>query len=339
MKTSRIVLYFIIGTIVLLYGVSFLLPSTYQVERKTVVKADYETVFPMISNLREHVMWSPWRERDSSISEIFLGEDGKPGSIYRWKGNDEVGEGEQEITAVRPDRVDMEVRFLQPFKTSSSAWLTIDTKDLETVEVKWGFAGKIPRPLNLMLLFTDFEQAIGKDYDAGLQKLKTLAEKRFESKDPFRDVVVQEVYFDPRYFVYRSLEATQDSELLNKVLETGEKLKSLAERRGLEIFGNLVLQFVRQPSGGFVVHVGFPFARYTALPGYQSGMLPDGEFYFAGIQLGRASLMEMAQLVSRKSGLEAVDSFMVDFLEYRQIAETGNGLVGVFVSKNESNQQ
>ncbi len=42
--------------------------------------------------------------------------------------------------------------------------------------VQWGFDGRMPYPMNLMLLFVDMEEALGNDLETGLNKLKTILE-------------------------------------------------------------------------------------------------------------------------------------------------------------------
>jgi effector-binding domain-containing protein len=44
------------------------------------------------------------------------------------------------------------------------------------VQVIWSMESSMPRPMNLMMLFMDMEAMIGKDFDKGLEKLKSYAE-------------------------------------------------------------------------------------------------------------------------------------------------------------------
>ncbi|MEJ0104558.1 MAG: hypothetical protein WDO19_19240 [Bacteroidota bacterium] len=43
-------------------------------------------------------------------------------------------------------------------------------------KVTWGFDTRYPYPMNVMLLFINMDELIGKDYNAGLDKLKRLSE-------------------------------------------------------------------------------------------------------------------------------------------------------------------
>jgi hypothetical protein len=54
--------------------------------------------------------------------------------------------------------------------------ITESVSDNQT-KVKWGFSGEMKYPMNLMLLFMNMEEMVGKDLATGLQNLKTKLEK------------------------------------------------------------------------------------------------------------------------------------------------------------------
>lgn len=56
--------------------------------------------------------------------------------------------------------------------------MTTQTVGANQTEVKWGFDGEMRYPMNLMLLFMDFEKLIGEDFQEGLQNLKTILENK-----------------------------------------------------------------------------------------------------------------------------------------------------------------
>jgi hypothetical protein len=43
--------------------------------------------------------------------------------------------------------------------------------------VNWGFNGKMPYPMNLMLAFMNMDEMLGKDLQDGLNNLKIIFEK------------------------------------------------------------------------------------------------------------------------------------------------------------------
>lgn len=333
MKIARIILYFVIGSIVVIYGVSFAVKADYTVERTMEINADYETVFPLISNLREMRKWSPWHKRDPELEESFEGTDGAPGSLHRWKGNDQVGEGEQEILSIRPDRVDIEVRFIKPFTSENRTWLSIDTRFEDVVAVTWGFTGKIPRPFNLMLFFSDFEEAIGKDYEEGLTLLKQLAEQQFAEKNPYRNIYMQDVSYQPRYFVYKAISTSFDS-IIKDALKIGGDIEKKLDEKGIKPFGNLVIYIASQSENSLEAHVGFPLEQKASFPGLNNSVLPEGDYYFLPIPIGEYTTAEIPKIMDNKLGKQQdVSRTIIDLLEYAQIRETGKGLIGVFVLK------
>ncbi|MFN4298815.1 MAG: SRPBCC family protein [Thermaurantimonas sp.] len=332
MKIARFILYFIIAVIVLIYGISFTLKSEYTVERTAEINADYETVFPLISNLKEMRKWSPWHDRDPNMKETYEGTDGAPGSIHRWKGNDQVGEGEQEILSIRPDRIDIEVRFSKPFESKNQTWLAIDTRFEDVVTVTWGFTGKIPRPFNLMLLFSNFEEAIGRDYEDGLNRLKQLAEQQYAEKNPYRNIYLQDVNFQPRFFVYKVVNTSFDK-MLEDALKVSGDIEEKLNTKGIKPFGNLVIYINSQSENSIEAHVGFPLEQKVSFQGLNNSVLPEGEYHFLPIPIGEYTTADIPKIMANKLRKQEASRAIIDLLEYAQIRETGKGLIGVFVLK------
>jgi hypothetical protein len=116
---------------------------------------------------------------DPDMRQEFQGEDGTVGFVSAWEGNEDVGRGEQEIVGiVEGDRIDYELRFFEPFESTSGAYMTTEAVSENQTRVSWGFSGSFPRPMNLMLLFIDLEEMIGNDYQTGLDNLKTILEEQ-----------------------------------------------------------------------------------------------------------------------------------------------------------------
>ena len=110
------------------------------------------------------------------MEKKFTGIDGEIGCISYWKGNKEVGEGEQEITAIVENKsVESQLRFLKPFKSTSNAYLKVENEGKNT-KVIWGFTGINKFPMSIFMLFMNMDKAIGKDFEQGLSNLKTLLE-------------------------------------------------------------------------------------------------------------------------------------------------------------------
>jgi uncharacterized protein YndB with AHSA1/START domain len=114
------------------------------------------------------------------MKQTFSGEDGTVGFVSKWDSDHkQVGAGEQEILSIVPnEQIKMELRFLKPWKSQSTAYTkTRDTAGGAT-EVTWGFYGVNKVPMNIMMLFYNMDKAVGKDFEEGLTELKKVLEAK-----------------------------------------------------------------------------------------------------------------------------------------------------------------
>ena len=56
--------------------------------------------------------------------------------------------------------------------------MTTESISENQTKVKWGFNGHMDYPMNIMMLFMDFETMIGDDLDTGLKNLKSVLEAK-----------------------------------------------------------------------------------------------------------------------------------------------------------------
>lgn len=112
------------------------------------------------------------------MKKTFTGTDGEPGCVSHWVGNKDVGEGEQEITKVTPfERIDAELRFLKPFKSTSDCYLLTEDAKNGSTKVTWGFSGNNKFPMTIMTLFKSMDSMVGNDFEEGMQRLKDILEQ------------------------------------------------------------------------------------------------------------------------------------------------------------------
>ncbi len=173
------VLYIVLAIVVLILFLAVIAPKNYDVSRSIEINRPKSVVFDYLKSLKRQDEWSPWGKRDPNMVRDFKGTDGEVGAISRWKGNKEVGEGEQEITnIVEGERIESELRFLKPFKSTSEAYIATKEVEKEMTKVVWGFSGKNQFPMSIMMLFMNMDKAIGKDFEEGLASLKEILEKQ-----------------------------------------------------------------------------------------------------------------------------------------------------------------
>ena len=163
----------VIALVVLIVLLGIIAPSKYDISREIVVDKPVPEVFGYLRSLKKQDSWSPWSEKDPNMKKSFSGTDGEVGCISSWSGNKEVGAGEHEIKRiVENERIDSELRFLKPFKSTSNAYLKVAEEGKGT-RVTWGFSGKNVFPFSIMMLFMNMEKQVGKDFEYGLQRLKS----------------------------------------------------------------------------------------------------------------------------------------------------------------------
>lgn len=174
MVVALVVLSFILGVfiIIALFGMS--LPRIATLDRSVIIDASATTVFPEVSNLRNFVHWNPWTRKDPSIEQDFQGEDGTAGSSYSWKGNSKVGEGKMTLSTIEPDSlVVMDIDFGN--RGSAKATFLVENLGGKT-KVTWGFESDMGNALRRGIFTKMMKSFIIKDYDAGLQNLKSRVE-------------------------------------------------------------------------------------------------------------------------------------------------------------------
>ena len=170
-------LYIVLGIVLLILLLAAIAPKTYNVFRSIEINCPKDEVFNNLKYLKKQDEWSPWAKRDPNMEQKFTGTDGEVGAISYWNGNKKVGEGEQELTKIiEGERIDSELRFLKPWKSTSDAYLITESVDAQKTKVTWGFSGKNKFPFSIMMLFMNMDKMIGKDFEEGLASLKKIME-------------------------------------------------------------------------------------------------------------------------------------------------------------------
>lgn len=152
-------------------------PDTFRIERSITINAPAEKIFPYINNLHDFGSWSPYEKKDPAMKRSYAGPDSGKGAIYAWEGNDEIGQGQMEITnATEPNNVTISLDFTKPFKAHNTVEFNLQPKG-ESTDVTWSLAGRNEFMCKVMQTFMDMDKMCGKDFEEGLNSLKQLAEK------------------------------------------------------------------------------------------------------------------------------------------------------------------
>lgn len=199
MKILKIVAYTVLGLGVLLVVFGLFAKKDYHIERSIEMDAPKDVVYEYVRYFKNFQAWSPWSALDPNMKTSISGTDGDVGATYQWEGNDDAGAGIQTITAMTPDRIDMEVNFTKPFESKSPTYMLFKEEGKKTT-VTWAFDMHVAFPWNGLAMFTDMDAGVGADYERGLKNLKKACEEIAHKK--YRGYEVADLDSIPvRYFL------------------------------------------------------------------------------------------------------------------------------------------
>ncbi|MEZ4398889.1 MAG: SRPBCC family protein [Kofleriaceae bacterium] len=151
-------------------------PKTSRLERGTSIAAPAAIVQALIDDFHQWAQWSPWEKLDPAMTRTHSGAERGVGAIYAWDGNRKAGAGQMEILEVTDGRrVAIKLSFVRPFPASNLTEFTLRDAG-GTTEVTWVMTGPSPFIARVMGVFINFDKLVGKDFEAGLAKLKAIAE-------------------------------------------------------------------------------------------------------------------------------------------------------------------
>ncbi len=181
MKILKILLYIILGLGSMWMILGLFAKKDYHIERSMEIDAPKDLIYEHVRYFKNFESWSPWAKLDPKMKTSITENDGTVGAVYTWAGNKNAGSGKQTLTALTPDRIDIEVSFSEPFESVSPTYLSFSENESKT-KVTWAFDMHVAFPWNGLSMFTDMDAAIGKDYEQGLENLKTLCEAMAHKK-------------------------------------------------------------------------------------------------------------------------------------------------------------
>lgn len=178
LKFLKKLLFFILFVIAIALIAALFVKKELGATRDVIINRPVNEVWDYVVLLKNQQNYSKWATLDSNMTTYYKGQDGTVGFVSGWKGNKGVGSGEQEIIEITPNkRIDYELRFIKPMKSTNQAFMILEPTGDSTTRVLWGFEGKMNYPFNLMQLFINLNQSIGDDFEYGLGRLKKIMEQ------------------------------------------------------------------------------------------------------------------------------------------------------------------
>lgn len=156
-------------------------PDTFAVQRSAVIQAKADRLFPLIDDLHQFNTWNPYAQKDPAMQLSYRGPASGPGAAFDFAGNQDAGKGSVEITGGQaPTRVGMRLHMIEPFEGRNEIEFTLTPQGSqgEATLVTWAMHGPSPYISKLVGIFLNMDQMIGRDFEAGLARLKAVAEAR-----------------------------------------------------------------------------------------------------------------------------------------------------------------
>lgn len=170
------VLIIIIAMVVAILGYAAVSPKDFKIEKSITINKPVAEVFSYLRLIKNSESWQPWTRIDPEMKKEFKGVDGTVGAISSWSGNSQVGIGEEEIKAISENqRIDFELRFVKPLQTTNTAFLSTEEISANETKVTWSMSGNTPFPFNLICIM--MHETVEKNFEQGLNNLKTILEK------------------------------------------------------------------------------------------------------------------------------------------------------------------
>jgi carbon monoxide dehydrogenase subunit G len=158
-------------------GYAAVKPDDFRIQRTARIKAAPDKIFASINDFHRWDAWSPYEKYDATMRKTHSGAASGKGAVYEWEGNSKVGKGRMEITDVSaPNKVMVKLDFMRPFVAHNTAEFTLNPSG-ESTEVTWSMSGARPYVIKVMGIFLNMDKMVGKDFEAGLANLKTVAER------------------------------------------------------------------------------------------------------------------------------------------------------------------
>ena len=148
----------------------------YEVVRSATVDADPARVHDLVDDFHQWVAWSPWEGLDPALERTYTGPDRGVGAHYSWQGNRKAGQGTMEITGSTPEQIDVALRFMRPFASTSAVTFEIVPAGPDRTEVTWRMRGEQTGLWGVLGKVVPMDRLIGKDFEKGLARLKAVAE-------------------------------------------------------------------------------------------------------------------------------------------------------------------
>jgi effector-binding domain-containing protein len=202
-----------IGILILTYVIlCFVGPKKFVVNKSITINANTSAIWPELADFKKWEAWSPWHKYDTAMVNTYTGEPNAVGHKNSWTSK-VMGDGSQEIVAIEQEKgLKTALKFADwgPDAVSYAEYKL--EADGENSKATWTMDGsEIPFVFRGLMVIGGMQKAIEKDYEDGLNALKTLVEAK--PKVEFKELVLEEITISDIYYVGKRWNKINEKEL------------------------------------------------------------------------------------------------------------------------------
>ena len=174
MKFLKIFAGILVTIVLLFFVVGFFLPKSYTMSRSIVINAPDSVVYTNVADFNNFLKWNPWYKMEPTAKITITGTPSQAGHLYVWNGK-KMGLGQMQVLEVKPYKlIDEELKFIKPMEAVSNVKFAFDAVPGGT-KVEWTMSGE-NKTIADKWFGAMMDIMMGKDFENGLQDLKTLSE-------------------------------------------------------------------------------------------------------------------------------------------------------------------
>jgi hypothetical protein len=166
----------IAAIVVVVLAYAAMQPDRFQIQRSTSIKASADKIFPLINDLHAFNTWNPFDKKDPNIKGAYSGPASGKGARYGFESS-KTGTGSIEIVdTASPSRVTMRLTMIKPIAADNRVVFILEPQG-DATRVTWAMDGEVPFVGKVIHLIFSMDKMVGRDFEAGLADLKTLAQR------------------------------------------------------------------------------------------------------------------------------------------------------------------
>ena len=173
----------LIALVVVVAGLAVVIalqPSAFSISRSATIAAAPADVFPQVNDFHNWEAWSPWARLDPKSKVAFEGAASGKGAVFKWSGNDGVGEGSMTIVDSQiPKQIRIKLAFVRPFESTADTVFDFAPAGPGTTVI-WTMSGKNDNFIakTFCLFMGGPDKMIGPEFEKGLAQMKAVVEKK-----------------------------------------------------------------------------------------------------------------------------------------------------------------